>query len=253
MNYFLWNLFGPASWPLWLILVAAAASLIPSPGAREVARSAALLAGLLVVVLAVLPTGFWLMQRLETEYPRPRTLPPAIDHIAVLAGGELLAASDASGALELSAHGDRVSEALALAHAYPQAMLWIVGGVSNGFSRRDVDWAADYWIRAGVEAKRVHRIAGGLDTCGNAAGIARALPGKRILLVTSGFHMPRAMACMRAASVDAVPYAVDRQTWRADTLGAAWSPRLVSNMQRSELALHEYFGLLYYRVTGRLG
>jgi uncharacterized SAM-binding protein YcdF (DUF218 family) len=249
VNYLLWNLFGPSSWPLWLSLVTVAAFVT---GRVRLARAAALASVGAWLVLAVLPTGWLLMERLETRYPRPASLPADVRHVVVLAGAERLYASAATGALELNAHGERVAEALPLARALPSAKIWIVGGVSKGLRRRDVDWTADYWRRAGLEPARIGRIGGTLDTCGNAAGIAARLPGERVMLVTSAFHMPRAMACMRAAGVAAIPYPVDRQAWLAETLTGTFSADFSGNLMLVDLALHEYVGLVYYRLRGWL-
>ncbi len=243
LNYLLWTLFGPSAWFVWLGLLTAGSFLV---GATGLARKIALLLAFWIALFAVLPTGNWLMSRLEAEYPRPATLPKGIDAVAVLAGAEKLRASSLSGALELGEHGERVSEALALAQAYPHAKLWIVGGVAFQ-GQRDVDWTADYWQRAGLEAGRIGKIAGTLDTCANAAGIARALPDKRVLIVTSGFHMPRAMACMKVAGVNAVAYPVDRQS-----SDQPFSAAFLSNVMRADLAIHEYVGLAWYQLSGRL-
>ncbi|WBX83960.1 YdcF family protein [Sphingosinicella microcystinivorans] len=243
LNYLLWALFGPSAWFVWLTLFSAAFLFI---GAARAARATIVLLALWVVLFAILPTGNWLMDRLEAAYPRPAAMPDRIDAVAVLAGAEKLHVSALSGSLEFGPHGERVSEALALARTYPHAKIWTVGGVAFGGSR-DVDWTADYWRRAGLEKGRIGKIAGTLDTCTNAQGIARALPGQRVLLVTSGFHMPRAMACMKAAGVDAIAYPVDRQ---AGDPGISLA--FMDNVERADLALHEYAGLAWYRLTGRL-
>lgn len=243
LNYLLWALFGPAAWFVWLTLLTA---ICLFGGALRSARRVMVFLALWTLLFAILPTGNWLMNRLEAAYPRPTVLPERIDAVAVLAGAERLRASALSGSLELGPHGERVSEALALAQAYPQAKIWIVGGVTHDGSR-DVDWTTDYWRRAGLPQDRIGKITGTFDTCANARGIAAALPAKRVLLVTSGFHMPRAMACMKAAGVNAVAYAVDRQASDRE-----FSPAFIENIERADLALHEYVGLAWYRLSGRL-
>lgn len=249
MNYALWNLFGPASWLVWLALIGAFAVFTDR---WRLARLTTFLGAAVAVGIYVLPTGSWLMQKLESPYARGAPPPEGIKDIVVLTGAERLYASAASGRLETNQHGERVSEAVALATALPRARLWIVGGVDKHTARRDVDWTVDYWRRAGIAAKRIGIIDRTFDTCGNAAGVARELPGRRVLLVTSAFHLPRAMACMRAAGVDADPYPVDFQDWNAGKLTDAFSIDLLGNADRVDLALHEYVGIAYYRLTGRI-
>lgn len=248
MNYLLWNLLGPASWAFWLILVAAIGVAV---GRDRIVRFAVALAALWVAVFALLPTGFWLMQTLEADYPRVQQRSGMPQQIVVLAGAERLRASAYSGRLELNAHAERVTEAAILARTLPKARLWIVGGVSRK-AQRDIDLTAAYWADAGIAPGRIGKIGDTTDTCENASGIARRLGIEPVLLVTSAFHMPRALACMARAGVNAVPYPVDTQIWQAEGIVDMFSSNLAANAERTALALHEYAGMLYYRITKRL-
>lgn len=79
---------------------------------------------------------------------------------------------------------------------------------------------------------------------------------KRILLVTSAFHMPRAMQLSRNCLAERVPVPVAFQTPDPTT---SWAELRVEyylpqsqGLLHSELALREYLGLLFYRgVRGR--
>jgi hypothetical protein len=55
------------------------------------------------------------------------------------------------------------------------------------------------------------------------------------------------MACMKAVGIDAVAYPVDRQT-----SDLQFSPAFTENVERVDLALHEYVGIAWYRLSGRL-
>lgn len=248
MNYLLWDLFGPASWPIWLLLVAAAATIL----CPRLVKPVLLVGALAAIILGVLPTGYWLMNGLEDAYP-PAAPPAEVDHIVVLAGGEDMGAAELSGRIEFDCCGERVTEPVALARLFPDADLWAIGGYkAHPESPRDVDWMADYWRRAGVSPARIHIVGDTRDTCGNAQGIARDVPPGRTLLVTSAFHLPRAMACMKAAGRSVLPYGVDRRTWPADGIMGTFSTGFADNLARTELALHEYAGLAYYRLLGRI-
>lgn len=246
-NYTLWGLFGPATWPWWLAVLAWLSFHSRFP------RHAARLAGLAVaafVVLAVLPTGYWLAEPLERRFPPPTELPRDVRHIVVLAGAEQLAASVRSGRPEVGAAAERIIEGAALARTRPGATLWIVGGVRDARSARaDIDWTAITWQRLGVPMARVRRIDGTLDTCANADGIAARRLAGPLLLVTSALHMPRAMACFRAAGVAVAPYPVDYQN--EPRPAAILGPNLATRMARADTALHEWIGLAWYRLGGR--
>lgn len=66
------------------------------------------------------------------------------------------------------------------------------------------------------------------------------------VLVTSAYHMPRAMLVFARAGMDAIPYPVDSLTHD----GWQWSDLLPSSTNREalNLALHEYAGILAYNL-----
>jgi uncharacterized SAM-binding protein YcdF (DUF218 family) len=80
--------------------------------------------------------------------------------------------------------------------------------------------------------------------------IANPKPSERWLLITSAYHMPRAMAAFRAAGFPVEAYPVD---WR--TRGPADLVRpfgaISDGLGRTDTAVHEWLGLLAYRLTGR--
>ena len=66
----------------------------------------------------------------------------------------------------------------------------------------------------------------------------------RFVLVTSAYHMPRAMLVFERAGLNAIPYPVDFYTHE----GLVWNDLLPSpqNWETLNLALHEYVGILLY-------
>jgi uncharacterized SAM-binding protein YcdF (DUF218 family) len=75
----------------------------------------------------------------------------------------------------------------------------------------------------------------------------------KILLVTSAFHMPRALATFRTAGIDAIPspssYSIVDYT-RPRILD--WVPS-VGNLVRMQAVIHENLGILVYRYRGWIG
>jgi uncharacterized SAM-binding protein YcdF (DUF218 family) len=80
--------------------------------------------------------------------------------------------------------------------------------------------------------------------------VAQPKPGERWLLVTSAYHMPRAVAAFRAAGFPVEAYPVD---WRTRGPIDALTPfgSLSDGLQRTDAAVHEWIGLLAYRLSGR--
>lgn len=253
-NYALWMLFGPSSWLLWALLIAAIALLAGGRRGPRIARTA-VLGGLVAgLSLMLLPSGFFLIEPLETRFPIVRRDAVVATDIIVLAGGERLGPAFRHGRPEHGEHNERVYGAAMLAKRLPGARLWAVGGVRLWpDSPRDVDWMFAAWRDLGIAPERIVMVSDTTDTCENAKGVRRRLgAGRRTVLVTSAFHMPRAMACFRAAGIDPLPYPVDFQNGPRRGIANVMSTNLDDNFMRSSLALHEYVGLLYYRAGGRI-
>ncbi len=78
------------------------------------------------------------------------------------------------------------------------------------------------------------------------------------ILVTSAYHMPRALGCFRKAGFNVLPYPVDYQNKLDQHYSYTWpcldafSPS-PDNVQKITLALHEWTGLVAYRLLGYTG
>jgi len=117
---------------------------------------------------------------------------------------------------------------------------------------RDADAAGPLLLALGVDAARLTLEADSRNTSENAVAAlaaAKPAPGETWLLVTSAFHMPRAVGCFRRAGWSVTAYPVD---FRADP--GEW-PSLFRTPARRfaelHLAVREAVGLVAYRLLGR--
>jgi len=252
-RYTLWTLLGPVAWSGWAMIVAAVALCWRGPRALRIARWGVGVALGWAGAMCASPLGTWLIEPLEARFPVPASVTGATD-IVVLTGGEHLGASARHRQAEYGETGDRMVMGAMLAHTLPAARLWTVGGVAQGPDEpRDVDWMRLAWVELGVAPGRIGVVGGTADTCENARGLALRLgAGARPLLVTSAFHMPRAVGCFRAAGIAATPYPADFVNGMGARLIEAGSFDFLLNIWRVDVALHEYAGLAYYRLTGRI-
>jgi len=87
-------------------------------------------------------------------------------------------------------------------------------------------------------------------TARSAANLRTLLNRERFFLVTSAGHMRRSVGVMRKAGLDVVPVPTDhtgpRRWWTGRMMPAPES------LMVSDLAVHEYLGLLWYRLRGRI-
>jgi uncharacterized SAM-binding protein YcdF (DUF218 family) len=155
---------------------------------------------------------------------------------------------------ELTDGADRIVEAIRLAHLYPQAMLIISGGSSSVLYTGDRESDTLGWLahELGIPKKRIILDRNSRNTHENAVEthkiLARIRVNGPVLLVTSAFHMPRSVACFNKVGEHPIPWPVDY--YRTDSgVGSAWLPKPQSLM-RSNTAIHEYIGLLFYKLAG---
>jgi uncharacterized SAM-binding protein YcdF (DUF218 family) len=214
-----------------------------------VALSAALV---LYAAIAVLPLGSLLLDRLERAYPPGRAV-AAPAGIVVLGGGEDARQSARIGQPMSTDAGDRLLVGLMLARTFPDAPLLYTSGIGqlDQSGRPGADVAATFMTGAGLPPDRLILERRSRNTAENAALSLPLRPETEgpWILVTSAFHMRRAVASFCAAGWrDLVPWPTDyRGGGFADGLG--WT--FAANARNLELAVREMVGLVAYRLTGR--
>jgi uncharacterized SAM-binding protein YcdF (DUF218 family) len=70
------------------------------------------------------------------------------------------------------------------------------------------------------------------------------------LLVTSAYHMPRAIGTFRRVGFAVEAYPVDYRTRGIEDLARPF-PNLGEGLRRGDIAMREWVGLLMYRLAGR--
>ncbi|MEG3192358.1 YdcF family protein [Lysobacter sp. D1-1-M9] len=104
----------------------------------------------------------------------------------------------------------------------------------------------------GVPGPALHAESHSANTRENAENVARMMPGvpRRIALVTSALHMPRARLSFEAVGFEVCPLPTDFRTVPVGAPGYLL-PR-TSSLLKTEAALHELVGIRYYGWRGWL-
>ncbi|ABE40298.1 protein of unknown function DUF218 [Rhodopseudomonas palustris BisB5] len=221
-------------------------------------RAGARVLGVGVVLLLVAgysPLGSVLLLTLSERFPPWQFNGRAPDGIIVLGGAVDSEVSAARSSLEIDSSAERVVAALELARQYPQARIIYSGGSGNliANSVAEAPIAGELLARFGVAPDRVVLESKSRTTAENASftrELVSPKPGEVWLLVTSAFHMPRSIEAFRAVEFDVQAYPVDWRTrgWRDAALPF---DRLSSGLARMDVAVHEWAGLLAYRLGGK--
>jgi uncharacterized SAM-binding protein YcdF (DUF218 family) len=208
----------------------------------------------MVVIFGVLPVNQYLLSPLEDRFPRPD--PASLREVAgiiILGGTERPSLSQARQLPALGFDAGRMAAAAAITRQIPDKPVIYTGGItsSEGYSQADV--AAAYLKSVGVDERRLQLERRSRNTAENATMTYDMLtPAARQgswLLITSAFHMPRAVGAFRRAGFHVVPYPVAYQT--AGKNISAWTFEVAENLRLSDLAVHEWIGLLAYYATGQ--
>ena len=239
----------------FLIFVGIAGAILLGTRFARLGRRLMVVSLLLFAICGFSPLGSWLLFPLESRFPAWDAARGAPDGIVVLGGSIDADVSAAHGVAVVRGAADRIVAAAALARQYPNARIVFSGGSSSLIANgaREADYAADLFERLGVPRERLTMERRSRNTEENAEftkAIAAPKNGERWLLVTSAYHMPRSVGLFRNAGFAVEPYPVD--WWvgnRADLL--RFSAFAVEGLQRTDLAAHEWIGLLAYRLTGK--
>jgi uncharacterized SAM-binding protein YcdF (DUF218 family) len=220
----LWLIVAPTS---ALVLITAIAALWAVLGSSKYAAWLAAAAACGLVIAAFTPIGLALMIPLESRFPFSPPDSQAHSSGIIVLGGS-------------SFHGMDAVEALS--RDYPEARI-----VFSGFSST----AIDRFVRLGGDPARVNVESRPLTTFEDAqysAALLKPKPGERWLLVTSAFHMPRAVGCFRAAGFHVQPYPVGFGD--PAHLFAPYATGATALLYLDVVA-KEWIGLIAYRLMGR--
>jgi len=224
---------------------------------------ALLLGGLLILTLASNKgIGIVLLRGLEREYP-PQPAFTALSvsssplakcrSIVVLGGGHADAANLSANNRLSSSALSRLVEGVRIARAFPHTELWVSGPRANDGSETHASVLKSAAMSLGIEETRIATIDDGVDTAGEAAAVRLRAGGHAVALVTSAWHMPRAVALFERAGVSVVPCPADynarvNDDFRpSDYLGFD-----LSGLERTTKAVYERLGLTWARLTGQL-
>ena len=208
-----------------------------------------------LIVLGLSPVSEALIVPLENRFPRADlSRGPPVTGIIVLGGAEDGRADPPRELAGLNEAAERITEAVALAHHYPTgarrvhrrlggagdrqpAQIACHGAAAGGAGRAQGSAHAGKPLARHLRERRLHK------------RLIDPAPGERWLLVTSGWHMPRAIGCFRKAGFPVEPWTVDyRTSGRIDL----WpNSNLTVGLRQIDFATREYVGLLMYYLSGR--
>jgi uncharacterized SAM-binding protein YcdF (DUF218 family) len=211
-----------------------------------------------LVVLAIIglsPVGNALIVPLEERFPPWDHNRGAPQGMVVLGGALSPDVSHARNTVALNEAAERLTVVAELARRYPDARIIFSGGSGSVIfaERPEAEFALRLLESLGVPRGRVIAEDKSRNTVENARfsrDIAQPKPGERWLLVTSAYHLPRAVGIFRKAGFPVEAYPVD---WRTRGTGDVLRPfpTLGEGLRRTDTAMREWIGMLAYWIGGQ--
>lgn len=260
-----WFLLTPSSLIIGTILIAAAlcvASRMRASLRLERAGRWLLAVGTASLAIAVLtPLGPSMLKSLERAYApfHPSAASTGVnargfDGIILLGGAVESKTVDGRVEETLNDSAERVRYAAALARQFPDATIYVAGGqvFTRPGARSEAEMTASLLSEFGIDRTRIRLETSSRSTAENAqmfgAIVGDDTSQRCYLLVTSAFHMRRAVAAFEAVGVPVAPAPTD---WRTDDARPVLLTGFVENLRALDLAAHEYLGLLAQSMSTR--
>lgn len=191
--------------------------------------------GLLIYYLfSITPVADFILQPLESKYQivKERELGKA-DKIVLLMGNR---ESDVL----------RASEVIRISNIKDSKII-ISGTDALNPSREEGEWVKKYLTERGIPSGILTLEDKSRTTRESAKNIKEMIGDEPFFLVTSAYHMPRSMEVFKKMETNPIPAPTDfKRRERYDILD--FFPN-AQNLRNSDLALHEYFGIVFYRLA----
>jgi len=208
---FLWPFLQPSN---LLFLMAVLGAVLIWAGRRHLGARLLQIAGGLLLAILLLPIHSIMLVTLETRFPHPE-LPEHVDGIITLGGSLNPVISARWGRPQFSERSERLLDAVLLAKRYPEARIVATGGSWRSSEPAEAEIAGDILAELGIPHWRLTLETEARNTYENAA-LSKALvhprPDQTWILITSAFHMPRAVGVFRQQGWNVIPYPVDYYT-----------------------------------------
>ena len=179
-----------------------------------------------IFIVAYTPFTNLLLKPLETAYPEVQK-DVSVKYILLLGGD----------------YNNRSQEAMRLYNLIENSKI-ITSGYKGADDFPEAIRNADKLIKVGIPKKDIIMQAGPKDTKEEAISIKKIVGNEEFILVTSAYHMPRAMEIFKKEGLKpiAAPTFFLRGKNRAMTLPNS------RDLFKSEVAFHEYLGILWNRL-----
>lgn len=251
LSKIIWLFISPDSLLFILILITLFFLLIKK---YQTATKLLTVVSIMLVLIAFLPIGKWMLYPLETRFQTNPTLPEKIDGIIVLSGAEAAKLSSVWNQIELGGAVERSLYFLSLAKQYPKAKLIFIGG-SGSISQqnfKEADVAKKLYKQQGFDTNRIvfeRKSRNTFESAINGTKLIKPMENEKWVLITTAWHMPRSVSVFCKAGWPVIPFPVDHRVDKDNIFTIGFN--FLGNLGTLKTAIKEWIGLFAYYVTGK--
>jgi len=181
-----------------------------------------------IALISWAPFANMLLHPLESKYSRLETFPLNIKYILLLGGDK----------------ERRAWEALRLYHKIPNVTI-----ITSGYALHDQVSEADktkkLLIESGIKKENIITQTQVKDTQEEAIEMKKRVGENTFILVTSAYHLPRAMKFFQQEGLNPIPAPADFTNPHEDSILSVFQAK---QLKKTERAWHEYLGLLWMKI-----
>ncbi len=185
-----------------------------------------------ISILSYSPFANFLINPLTSTYEKLENIPADVKYILLL-GGDM---------------EHRAWEVLRLYHQIPNAKI-ITSGYEGGLTIPEAILTANILYKINIPKNDIIIHSTPKDTKEEAIEIKKLLGETPFILVTAAHHMPRAMALFHKEGLN--PIAAPAGLSSYTTINLLSMPN-ASSLHKTEIAWHEYLGLLWSKLRGQI-
>ena len=207
-----------------------------------------------LLTISIFPIGNLLIHKLEKEYHFSTQVPDIMDGILILGGATSHLLFREFNQVSVNGSAERLIESVKIIRKFENAKIVFSGG-SGVLDMPDFghsDSAKFFYETVGIDTQRIIFENISRNTYENillSKDIVNPKNTEKWLLITSAFHMKRAILVGKKLEWKLIPYAVDFKTPKEIKFKPSFN--LLSNLASFQQASHEWLGLLSYYFMHR--
>mgnify|MGYP001220911147 CR=1 FL=1 len=207
-----------------------------------------------LLAISFFPIGNYLINKIEKEYHFATQVPNYLDGILVLGGATSPFLFREFNQVSVNESAERLIESVKIIREFENAKIIFSGG-SGVLERPDLghaDAAKFFYETVGIDTQKIIFENISRNTYENilfTKNIINPKKNEKWLLITSAFHMKRAILVGKKHKWNFIPYAVDFKTQKKIKFKPSFN--LLSNLTSFQKASHEWLGLLSYYFMNR--